>query len=70
VFSAGRQPTLEVHARHAAARELNEEVGVGLAPGDLRYLWRLDTTAPTRERYRVWGAGGTTTIEWSATGTN
>ncbi len=41
-------------ARHAAARELNEEVGVWLAPGDLRYLWRLDTTAPTGERYRVW----------------
>lgn len=42
------------HARHAAARELHEEVGVRLAPGALRYLWRLDTTAPTGERYRVW----------------
>jgi 8-oxo-dGTP pyrophosphatase MutT (NUDIX family) len=42
------------HARHAAARELHEEVGIGLAPGALRYLWRLDTTAPTGERYRVW----------------
>jgi 8-oxo-dGTP pyrophosphatase MutT (NUDIX family) len=42
------------HARHAAARELSEEVGVRLALSELRFLWRLDTTAPTGERYRIW----------------